>query len=88
MVTPSVDTAWVPLLESLIQQGISATVVVVDPKSFGDRRDPGLVLNQLNQRGTPIYLLQHNEDIAQSLRYRWRSAGNMAPSAEVSGARA
>ena len=88
VVTPSVDPAWIPLLESLIHQGISATVVVVDPKSFGDRRDPGLVLNQLNQRGTPIYLLQHNEDIAQSLRYRWRSAGNMAPSAEVSGARA
>ena len=39
VVTPSVDPVWVPLLESLIQQGISATVVLVDTKSFGDRRD-------------------------------------------------
>ena len=88
VVTPSVDTAWSPLLESLIHQGISATVVLVDPQSFGDRRDPGLLLNQLNQRGTPVYLLQHNEDIAQGLRYRWRSAGSAAPTPEVSGARA
>ncbi len=88
LVTPSVDTAWSPLLESLIQQGVSATVVIVDPQSFGDRRDPGLLLNQLNQRGTPVYLMQHNEDIAQSLRYRWRSTGSAAPTAEVAGARA
>ena len=87
VVTPSVDPAWIPLLETLVEQGVSATIAMVDPKSFGDRRDPGLLLNRLNQRGAPVYLLQRNEDIAQSLRYRWRPAGNAAPPAEVVGAR-
>lgn len=87
VVTPSVDPSWSPLLDSMIQQGVSATVVVVDPKSFGDQRDPALLLNQLQQRGTPVYLLQRGEDIAQGLTYRWRSASAAAPSAEVSGAR-
>ena len=87
VVTPSVDPSWSPLLDSMIQQGVSATVVVVDPKSFGDQRDPALLLNQLQQRGTPVYLLQRGEDIAQGLTYRWRSASAAASSAEVSGAR-
>ena len=87
VVTPSVDPAWGPLLESMIEQGIAATVVLVDPGSFGDRRDPGLLLNQLNRRGTPVYLLQRNEDIAQGLRYRWRSAGSAAPTAEAAAVR-
>lgn len=87
LVTPSVDPSWSPLLDSMIQQGVSATVVVVDPKSFGDQRDPALLLNQLQQRGTPVYLLQRGEDIAQGLTYRWRSASAAASSVEVSGAR-
>ena len=87
VVTPSVDPAWSPLLESMIEQGISATVVLVDPRSFGDRRDPGLLLNQLNRRGTPVYLLQRNEDIAQGLRYRWRSTGSAAPTPEAAAVR-
>ena len=87
LVSPSVDPAWSPLLDSMIQQGVSATVVLVDPKSFGDQRDPALLLNQLNQRGTPVYLLQRGEDIAQSLTYRWRPTSATSPASETSGAR-
>ena len=88
IVTASVDSSWSPLLDSVIQQGVSATVVVVDPKSFGDQRDPALLLNQLHQRGTPVYLLQRGEDIARGLTYRWRPTSTAeATAAEIPGVR-
>ena len=87
LVTPSVDPSWSPLLESIIQQGVSATVVLVDPKSFGDRGDPALLLNQLYQRGTAVYLLQRGEDITQGLTYRWRPTSAAQPGAVTAEAR-
>ncbi|MFH1560532.1 MAG: DUF58 domain-containing protein [Chloroflexota bacterium] len=72
VITASVDPGWGVVLESLMWQGVSPTVVLVDPLSFGDMGDPRLLLSQLHRRGVPTYLLRKGEDISQALQHPWR----------------
>ena len=72
VVTSSVDSEWGVALESLIRQGVSATVVLIDPISFGGIGDPGSLLSQLQRRGVPTYLLRKGEDLSRALQYPWR----------------
>ena len=72
VITSSVDPGWGVALESLIRQGVSATVVLIDPRSFGATGDPQTLLGQLHRRGVPTYLLRRDEDITQALQHPWR----------------
>ncbi len=72
VVTSSVDPVWGGALESSIRQGVSATVVLVDPTSFGSTGDPGPLLSQLQRRAVPTYLLRKGEDLAQALQHPQR----------------
>ena len=72
IITSSTDLSWELLLESSMQQGVSATVVLVDPISFGATGDPRLLLGQLHRRGVDTYLLRKGEDISQALQHAWR----------------
>jgi len=72
VITSSVDLGWELLLESSMQQGVSATVVLIDPVSFGATGDPRLLLNQLHRRGVPTYLLRKGEDLSQALQHTWQ----------------
>ena len=85
VITPSLDPEWGAALESLVQQGVSATVALIDPTSFGATGDPRLVLSRLHRRGVPAYLLRQGEDLSRALQYPWRLPAT-APSGERVGA--
>ena len=72
VITASVDLDWELILESSMQQGVSATVVLIDPVSFGSKRDPRLLLGRLHQRGVPTYLLRKGEDLSRALQLTWQ----------------
>ena len=72
VVTSSMNPGWEMLLESSMRQGVSATVVLIDPVSFGGTGDPGLLLGQLQRRGVPTYLLRKGEDISRALQRTWQ----------------
>jgi uncharacterized protein (DUF58 family) len=72
VITPSVDPELGLGLASSMQQGVSATVVLIDPLSFGATGDPRLLLSQLHRREVPTYLLRKGEDISQALQHPWR----------------
>jgi uncharacterized protein (DUF58 family) len=72
VITPSIDLSWELLLEASMQQGVSATVVLIDPVSFGADGDPRPLLGQLYRRGVPTYLLRKGDDLSQALQRTWR----------------
>ena len=69
VITPAVDLGWIPMLESLVQRGLSATAVLVDSNSFGAAGDSRLLLSQLQRRGISTYLIRKGEDMAQALQH-------------------
>jgi uncharacterized protein (DUF58 family) len=90
VITSSVDPEWDVALESSIRQGVSATVVLIDPTSFrstgGAPDDPGLLLSQLQRRGVTTHLLRKDEDLFQALQHPWHPPGT-SPAEEREGAR-
>ena len=72
VITSSMEPGWELLLEGSMQQGVSATVVLIDPISFGATGDPRLLLSQLHRRGVPTYLLRKGEDLSQALQHTWQ----------------
>jgi uncharacterized protein (DUF58 family) len=86
VITSSVDPEWGVVLESSVRQGVSATVVVVDPTSFGAAGDPKILLSQLHRRGVATYMLRKNEDVAQALKHPWRQP-SILPGEEEAGER-
>ena len=72
VITSSLETTWNLALESCMRQGVSATVVLVDPTSFGGLGNPQILLSQLNGRGTQTYLLRKGDDLSRALNHPWR----------------
>ena len=87
VVTPSVDTGWATFLESLTHQGVSATVILIDPQSFGATGSPQPLLGLLGRRGIPTYVLRNGEDLARALQRPWRSSPAHTSGTEMDGAR-
>jgi uncharacterized protein (DUF58 family) len=86
VITPSVDPGWSTALESLAQQGVSPTVVLVDPGSFGAMGNPQPLLGRFSRRGIPTYLLRNGEDLAQALQRPWHSSNAHPPATGSAGA--
>lgn len=72
VITPSIDSDWEPLLEACIQQGTSASVVMIDPISFGSEASLQLPLGQLQRMRVPTYLVKNGEDLSQALQHSWQ----------------
>ena len=72
VITPSIDPEWEPLLEACIQQGTSASVVMIDPISFGSEASLQLPLGQLQRMRVPTYLVRKGEDLSQALQHSWQ----------------
>ncbi len=67
IITPSTEIGWSILLESLVEQGLQASVIIVDSESFGGSSNHEILLRRLQRKHIRTYMLRHGEDIRQSL---------------------
>ena len=57
VLTPDTDPSWVEALASLTRTGTSATVMMLDPRSFGSNRDVDRVRSALVELGVDFHLV-------------------------------
>ena len=67
LITPSGLTNWVPALTALKRQGISVSVVLIDPKSFGGATDIEYSVEVLFQNDISTYMVSHGQELNQAL---------------------
>ena len=67
IVTPATDETWLPALAVLTQAGVRATVILVDPSSFGGPNSPLLLVGELAALGIPTIVLRRQDDLAAVL---------------------
>ncbi len=67
VITPSSDEAWLTSLETTVQQGTRAAVVLLDSVSFGAQDRPALPLETLSAIGVPAYIVRSGSDISLML---------------------
>jgi uncharacterized protein (DUF58 family) len=60
IITPAVDGAWVKALIPLLQRGLVATVLLLDPVSFGGHGEAQGTLALLNNLGVTRYLIDRD----------------------------
>lgn len=60
LITPNVDQGWVPALTQAKKMGVSPTVFLLDPVSFGGSNSPIQMTNRLTQSGI-VHSLIHRE---------------------------
>jgi uncharacterized protein (DUF58 family) len=68
IITSSLDDRWVGALQQLIYRGVRATVLFVDPQSFGGWRDPEPILRRIAELRVPIYRLSQGRALPEALR--------------------
>ncbi|MCL6431685.1 MAG: DUF58 domain-containing protein [Anaerolineae bacterium] len=64
LITPSLDAEWLVALLELEQRGVGASVVLIDPVSFGGEGNLQAMLGLLSERGVPVRV------IGRSFRFR------------------
>jgi uncharacterized protein (DUF58 family) len=64
IITPSSDERWLPALETTVQQGTRAAVVLLDSESFGAEEQSELPLEGLSAIGVPAYIVRAGSDIS------------------------
>jgi uncharacterized protein (DUF58 family) len=67
IITSSVDRAWLASLETTVQQGTRAAVVLLDPASFGAEEQAEFPLEALSAIGVPAYVVRAGSDISLML---------------------
>jgi uncharacterized protein (DUF58 family) len=72
IITPSVSSDWVSSLPHLLRRGISPTVILMDPASFGAQQSSEALAGLLAEMGLPRFIL--NRDLLQRPEARpgWR----------------
>jgi len=72
LITPSITSDWLTSLTRLLWKGISPTVILMDPASFGEARSAALLAGILGGMGIPHFVL--NRDLFQRPEARpgWR----------------
>lgn len=68
IITSSLDERWVGALQQLLYRGIRATVLFVDPQSFGGWRDPEPILMRLAELRVPTYRLRQGQPLGDALQ--------------------
>jgi uncharacterized protein (DUF58 family) len=68
IITASLDERWIDALQQHLYRGVRATVVFVDPLSFGGWRDPEFILRRLAELRVPTYRVQQGQSLADALR--------------------
>ncbi|GIV97505.1 MAG: hypothetical protein KatS3mg057_2162 [Herpetosiphonaceae bacterium] len=78
IVTPSMSRRWTDSLQHLLYRGVRASVVFVDPHSFGGGHEPAPLLSRLNELRVPLYHIRQGEPLDRALREpasMYRTAG-------------
>jgi len=81
LITPSGRTDWIPALTALRRQGVSVSVVLIDPKSFGSASDTMFSLESLFQNDISTYSLSRGQELNEALHHPLGNdnrAGSMA----------
>lgn len=68
VITSSLDERWIGALQQHLYRGVRASVVFVDPLSFGGWRDPEFILRRLAELRVPTYRVQQGQSLAEALR--------------------
>jgi uncharacterized protein (DUF58 family) len=69
IVTSSVDARWVAALQQLVYRGVRATVVLVDPQSFGGWNSLQPVQERLAELRVPYYMFRQGQTLEEALRH-------------------
>lgn len=67
VVTSSTDDQWLTALQSLVQRGVRAAVVLVDPSTFGSNRSPLVLYGELTASDIVTYVLRKGDDLSVAL---------------------
>ena len=69
IVTPSLDERWVASLQHLLYRGVRATVILLEPRSFGGWRDTLAIQARLAELRVPTYLFEQGHQLADALAH-------------------
>lgn len=67
IVTSSTDDLWITPMQSLVQRGVRAAVVLVDPSTFGAERSPLVTYGELTASDIPTYVVSRGDDLTLAL---------------------
>ena len=68
IITPSRRTEWIPALRRLLRQGVSVSVVYIDPESFGASSGVQSPLDLLHLDEIPTYVVRKGDSLNQALQ--------------------
>ena len=67
LVTASTDSSWLSPVQSLVQRGVRAAVVLVDPSTFGGEGSPLLLYGELTASDILTYVVAQGDDLSYAL---------------------
>ena len=67
LVTASTDDQWLTAMQSLVQRGVRAAVVLVDPSSFGSDRSPLMMFGELTASDILTYVVRKGDELSIAL---------------------
>ena len=86
LVTPSLDTAWVPALNALRRQGVRVAAVLIDSESLGNARaDINIPLTAALRNEIPCFTVKAGQDLNSALAFplTWEGQNQPGPEAGV-----
>ena len=67
LVTASTDSSWLSPLQSLVQRGVRASVVLIDPGTFGGEGSPLVLYGELTASDILTYVVAQGDDLSYAL---------------------
>ena len=67
LVTASTDSSWLSPVQSLVQRGVRAAVVLVDPSTFGGEGSPLVLYGELTATDILTYVVAQGDDLSFAL---------------------
>ncbi|MDE2670080.1 MAG: DUF58 domain-containing protein [Chloroflexota bacterium] len=67
LVTASTDSSWLSPLQSLVQRGVRASVVLIDPSTFGGEGSPLVLYGELTASDILTYVVAQGDDLSYAL---------------------
>jgi len=67
IITPATDDHWLTAIQSLVQRGVRAAVVLLDPSTFGSDRSALLMYGELTASDILTYVVRRGDDLSLAL---------------------
>ena len=71
VITPSPHIEWVTALDSLRRSGVKISVIMIDPREFGNASSINSVMSSLSRHEVPSYVVKRGQPLNQALRAPW-----------------